>query len=195
MFIGNFVQWVSLFDNSVKGCRRFLDRVWNIQENIVPGETYSKALETLMHKTIKKVSEDYETLKFNTAIAALMSLLNEFKKVENINDAEIKDFLVMLNPVAPHMTEEMWSVLGYEGMIVDQKWPQFDPEKVVDDIIEMAVQINGKVRSTITLPVDADAAAAHDLAMADEKIQQFTEGKTIVKEIFVPGKIYNIVVK
>ncbi len=195
MFIGDFEKSVPWSDNSVKGCRRFLDRVWNLQENIVKGDDYSKELETLMHKTIKKVSEDYETLKFNTAIAALMSLLNEFKKVDHINEAEMKTFLIMLNPVSPHMTEEMWSILGYEGMIVDQKWPQFNPEKVIDDVVEMAVQINGKVRSTITLAIDATAEEAHDLAMADSKIIQFTEGKKIVKEIFVPGKIYNIVVK
>ena len=195
MFIGDFEKSVPWSDNSVKGCRRFLDRVWNLQENIVKGDDYSKELETLMHKTIKKVSEDYETLKFNTAIAALMSLLNEFKKVDHINEAEMKTFLIMLNPVSPHMTEEMWSILGYEGMIVDQKWPQFDPEKVIDDVVEMAVQINGKVRSTITLAIDATAEEAHDLAMADPKIIQFTEGKKIVKEIFIPGKIYNIVVK
>ncbi|GAU76060.1 leucine--tRNA ligase [Fusibacter sp. 3D3] len=195
MFIGDFEKSVPWSDNSVKGCRRFLDRVWNLQDSIVTGEDYSKALETLMHKTIKKVSEDYETLKFNTAIAALMSLLNEFKKVEHINEAEMKTFLIMLNPVSPHMTEELWSVLGFEGMVVDQKWPQFDPEKVIDDVIEMAVQINGKVRATITLAIDATADEAHDLAMADAKIIQFTEGKKIVKEIFVPGKIYNIVVK
>ncbi|MBF4694332.1 leucine--tRNA ligase [Fusibacter ferrireducens] len=195
MFIGDFEKSVPWSDNSVKGCRRFLDRVWHLQENIVEGTAYSKSLETLMHKTIKKVSEDYETLKFNTAIAALMTLLNEFKKVDHINEAEIKTFLIMLNPVSPHMTEEMWSVLGFEGMIVDQKWPQFDPEKVIDDVVEMAVQINGKVRSTITIAIDATAEDAHNLAMKDSKIIQFTEGKKIVKEIFVPGKIYNIVVK
>lgn len=195
MFIGDFEKSVPWSDNSVKGCRRFLDRVWNLQDNITVGDAYTPSVETVIHKTIKKVSEDYETLKFNTAIAALMSLLNEFKKLDAISHADMKTFLIMLNPVAPHVTEEIWEHLGFGGMIVDQKWPIFDPEKVIDDVIEMAVQINGKVRSTISIPKDADQAAAHELAFNDDKVKQFTDGKTVVKEIFVPGKIYNIVVK
>ncbi len=195
MFIGDFEKSVPWSDNSVKGCRRFLDRVWNLVDNVVDGDAYTKALETTIHKTIKKVSEDFETLKFNTAIAALMSLLNDFKKAEQITKADMRTFLILLNPVSPHVTEEIWEMLGFEGMVTEQTWPKFDPEKVVDDVIEMAVQINGKVRSTITIPNDASKEDAHELAFNDEKIKQFTEGKTVVKEIFVPGKIYNIVVK
>ena len=195
MFIGDFEKSVPWSDNSVKGCRRFLDRIWSLQPDITDESTFSKALEVEMHKTIKKVSEDYENLKFNTAIATLMALLNDFKKQDKITSGEMKTFLVLLNPVAPHITEELWQILGYEGMISAQQWPNYDEEKVIDNVIEMAVQVNGKVRAIITLAIDATKDTAHELAFMDEKIQQFTEGKNIVKEIFVPGKIYNIVVK
>jgi leucyl-tRNA synthetase len=195
MFIGDFEKSVPWSDNSVKGCRRFLDRTWSLMDTVVPGDDYTPSLETIIHKTIKKVSEDYETLKFNTAIAAMMSLLNDYKKVESITHADFKMLLILLNPVAPHISEEMWSIMNFGGMITEQTWPKYDPEKVIDSVVEMAVQINGKVRSTITLPIDATQAEAHELAMADEKIRVFTDGKQIVKEIFVPGKIFNIVVK
>lgn len=195
MFIGDFEKSVPWSENSVKGCRRFLDRVWNLADDVVEGETFSKELEVLMNKTIKKVSEDFETLKFNTAIAAMMSLINEFKRVGQVNKAEYKTLLLLLNPVAPHITEELWSIMQFGGMIVDQTWPTFDPNKVVDDVIEMAVQINGKVRGIISLPLEATLEEAKALALADDKIKMFTDGKTIVKEIFVPGKIFNIVVK
>lgn len=195
MFIGDFEKSVPWSDNSVKGCRRFLDRTWSLMDTVVPGDQYTPSLETIINKTIKKVSEDYETLKFNTAIAAMMSLLNDYKKVESITHEDFKMLLILLNPVAPHISEEMWSIMNYGGMITEQTWPKYDPEKVIDSVVEMAVQINGKVRSTITLPVDASQAEAHELAMADEKIRMFTDGKQIVKEIFVPGKIFNIVVK
>jgi len=195
MFIGDFEKSVPWSDNSVKGCRRFLDRIWNLQDDILEGDVFSPELEILMNKTIKKVSEDYETLKFNTAIAAMMSLINDFKRVGKVNRAEYRTLLLLLNPVAPHISEELWSVLGFEGMITEQTWPKYDPNKVVEDVIEMAVQINGKVRGLISLPIDATGEMAKALAMEDEKIKIFIEGKTIVKEIFVPGKIFNIVVK
>lgn len=195
MFIGDFEKSVPWSENSVKGCRRFLDRIWTLPEQMVKGTDMTSALETTIHKTIKKVSEDFETLKFNTAIAAMMSLLNDFKKSETITQKDLQTLLLLLNPVAPHITEEMWQQNNFGGMITEKSWPVFDPDKVVDNVIEMAVQINGKVRATITIPTDATKEMAHDLAMEDEKILQFTEGKTIVKEIFVPGKIYNIVVK
>lgn len=195
MFIGDFEKSVPWSENSVKGCRRFVDRIWSLKEVVQSGDAYSPAIETAIHKTIKKVTEDFETLKFNTAIAAMMALLNDYKKQETITHADIKTLLILLNPVAPHMTEEMWEVLGFEGMVSAQAWPVFDEAKVVDNVIEMAVQINGKVRATITIPVDATQEEAHNLALADERIQQFTDGKTVVKEIFVPGKIFNIVVK
>ena len=195
MFIGDFEKSVPWSDNSVKGCRRFLDRIWNLSEEVVAGDAFSPELEILMNKTIKKVSEDFETLKYNTAIAAMMSLINEFKRVGKVNRAEYKALLLLLNPVAPHITEELWEQMGYEGMITEQTWPKFDPNKVVEDVIEMAVQINGKVRGLITIPMDATAEMAKALAMEDEKIRVFIDEKTVVKEIFVPGKIFNIVVK
>ncbi|MBS7526051.1 leucine--tRNA ligase [Fusibacter paucivorans] len=195
MFIGDFEKSVPWSDNSVKGCRRFLDRIWTLQENVTDDAGYSKTLEVAMHKAIKKVSEDYENLKFNTAIATLMALLNDFKKQTAITEGEMKTFLILLNPVAPHITEELWQVLGYDNMVADQTWPAYDEAKVIDDVIEMAVQVNGKVRSTITLAIDATQVMAHELAFVDEKVLQFTEGKRVVKEIYIPGKIYNIVVK
>ncbi len=195
MFIGDFEKSVPWSQNGVKGCRRFLDRVWKLKDIIVDGDSYSKELETNMHKTIKKVSEDYETLKFNTAVAALMTLINDFNNIGKVNRAEMRTFLILLNPVAPHITEEIWQLLGYENMISDQQWPKWDENKTVDDEIEMAVQINGKVRGKIVIPVDADKEMAKEKALNDENIVKFIEGKTIVKEIYVPGKIYNIVVK
>jgi len=195
MFIGDFEKSVPWSDNSVKGCRRFLDRIWNQAESVVEGDVFSPELEILMNKTIKKVSEDYETLKFNTAIAAMMGLINDFRRVGTVNRAEYKTLLLLLNPVAPHVSEELWSIMGFGGMITEQTWPKYDPNKVVDDVIELAVQVNGKVRGLISLPIDATVEVAKELAMADEKIKMFLEGKTIVKEIFVAGKIYNIVVK
>ena len=195
MFIGDFEKSVPWSDNSVKGCRRFLDRIWNFSGEVVEGDAFSPELEIIMNKTIKKVSEDFETLKFNTAIAAMMSLINDFKRLGKVNNAEYKTLLVLLNPVAPHITEELWEIMGYEGMVAEQKWPKYDPNKTTEDVIEMAVQVNGKVRGLIMIPVDADGEQAKALAMADEKIRVFIEGKTVVKEIFVPGKIFNIVVK
>lgn len=195
MFIGDFEKSVPWSDNSVKGCRRFLDRIWNMSQDVIEGDAFSSELEITMNKTIKKVSEDYETLKFNTAVAAMMSLINEIKRIGHVNKAEYKTLLLLLNPVAPHITEELWEMMGFGGMITEQKWPVYNPEKVIDDIIEMAVQINGKVRGTISIPIDATAEYARELALADEKVKLFTDGKLIVKEIFVPGKIYNIVVK
>jgi len=194
MFIGDFEKSVPWSDNSVKGCRRFIDRIWNFADDIVDGETFSPELEVLMNKTIKKVTEDFETLKFNTAIAAMMSLINEFKRVGKVNKAEYRTLLVLLNPVAPHITEELWEIMGFEGIVAEQAWPKYDPNKVTEDVIEMAVQINGKVRGLIMVPVDADLDMAKSLALSDDKIKMFTDGKTIVKEIYVPGKIFNIVV-
>ncbi len=195
MFIGDFEKSVPWSQNGVKGCRRFLDRVWKLKDIVVEGDSYSKEFETNMHRTIKKVSIDFETLKFNTAIAALMTLLNDFNSAQKVNRAEIKTFLILLNPVAPHITEEMWELLGFENMISDVEWPKWEEEKTVENEIEMAVQINGKVRGTIVIAVDADKEAAKAKAMADQNIMRYIEGKNIVKEIYVPGKIFNIVVK
>ncbi len=195
MFIGDFEKSVPWSQNGVKGCKRFLDKVWKLKDIIVDGDSYSKSLETNIHKTIKKVSQDFESLKFNTAIAALMTLINDFNNLGEVNKAEMKTFLILLNPVAPHITEEIWQLLGFENMISDQSWPKWDETKTIEDEIEMAVQINGKVRGKIVIPVDAAKEQAKQKAMEDENIMKFLEGKTIVKEIYVPGRIYNIVIK
>lgn len=195
MFIGDFEKSVPWSQNGVRGCRRFLDRVWRLQELLVDGEQYSKELETSMHKTIKKVSEDFETLKFNTAVAALMSLLNEFNDAGKVNKEEFKTFLILLNPVAPHITEEIWAANGLNGMLNEQSWPVWDEDKTIDDVIEIAVQINGKVRGTMLIPSDATQEVAKAKFAEDEKLYSLIEGKTIVKEIYVPGRIFNIVVK
>lgn len=195
MFIGDFEKSVPWSDNGVKGCRRFLERVWRLQEIVVPGDSYTKELETKIHKTIKKVSEDYETLKFNTAIAALMSLLNDFNSQGKITAADFKTFLILLNPVAPHITEELWQICGFKGMLHESKWPVYDEEKTIEEQIEMPIQINGKVRGTIMVPVDSTEDMIKEKIRENENLMRYLEGKQIVKEIFVKGKIYNIVVK
>lgn len=195
MFIGDFEKSVSWSENGVRGCRRFLDRVWRLQSFIVEGYTYSKELESSIHRCIKKVSEDYENLKFNTAVASMMSLVNEFYNVKRINTADFRALLILLNPVAPHITEELWQQLGLEKKISDQSWLTWDESKTVDDIIEIPAQINGKVRAKIMLPRNASQEEARHKIMKDEVIANFVEGKTIVKEIYISGKIYNIVVK
>ncbi|GFN36007.1 leucine--tRNA ligase [Tepidimicrobium xylanilyticum] len=195
MFIGDFEKSVPWSENGVKGCRRFLERVWRLQEIVIDGDEYTKELETVIHKTIKKVSEDYETLKFNTAIAALMTLLNEFNEIGKITKADIKTFLILLNPVAPHITEELWEILGFNGMLNQSQWPSYDEEKIQDEIIEMPVQVNGKVRGVIKISPDATQDVAREKAKENESIMKYLQDKQIVKEIFVVGKIYNIVVK
>lgn len=195
MFIGDFEKSVPWSDDGVRGCRRFLDRFWKLQDIAVPGDDFSKELETNFHRTIKKVSEDYEHLKFNTAIAAMMALLNDISDVGRITHAELKTLLILLNPAAPHITEEMWVNMGFPGYVSSQVWPKWDPEKIVEDTVAIAVQVNGKVRGEITVSLTDTVDQARELAMANENIVRFTEGKTIVKEIYVPGKIYNIVVK
>lgn len=195
MFIGDFEKSAPWSDSGVRGCRRFLDRVWKLQSIIVDGDEYTKELESSIHKTIKKVSDDFEHLKFNTGIAALMSLLNEFNDHGKINKEDMQAFLTLLNPVAPHITEEIWTSIGLEGYLHNASWPVYEEEKTKDDVIELPVQVNGKVRGTIE--VDAQAGKEEVIAEAkkDENITRFLEGKTVVKEIFVPGKIFNIVVK
>lgn len=195
MFIGDYEKPAPWNDNGVKGCKRFLDRLWKLQEILVDGDEYSKENEVLMHKTIKKVNEDYEALKFNTAIAAMMSALNDFNGKGQINKAEFKTFIMLLNPIAPHITEELWEIVGFDGVLNQASWPTYDEEKTVESVIEMAVQVNGKVRGKITIPVNATKEDANKAAMVDESITNHINGKNIVKEIFVPGKIYNIVVK
>ncbi len=195
MFIGDFEKSVPWSQNGVKGCRRFLDRVWRLQEILVDGNEFSKDLETNIHKTIKKVSEDYEVLKFNTAIASMMSLVNDFYSKGEINKAEFKILLILLNPVSPHITEELWTMQEYDGMLNEQKWPDWDDEKTVEDEIEIPIQINGKVKGKLVIPSDATEEIVKQKIKQDEKISCLIEGKSIIKEIYIKGRIYNIVVK
>ena len=192
MFIGAFDLSASWSENGVKGCRRFLERVWKLQDILTEGDGYSSDMETKMHQTIKKVSNDFENLKYNTAIAALMTLLNDFAKKGSITKGEYRTFLLLLNPVAPHITEEIWNTCGYEGYVYQQTWPEYDEEKTVENTIEIAVQINGKTRGVVALPVDADKETA--LSKAKEVVADKLTG-TIIKEIYVPKKIINIVQK
>lgn len=195
MFIGDYEKYAIWSDSSVKGCKRFLDRVWKLQEFVTDEKGYSKHHTSLMHKTIKKVSEDYEAMKFNTAIAAMMSAVNEFYNDKYITKDELKAFITLLNPVAPHITEEIWENQKFGGMLNKTEWPNWDEEKTIDDVVELPVQISGKVRGKIILSKDADLETAKQKAKEDENINKYIEGKTIVKEIYVPGKIFNIVVK
>ena len=197
MFIGDFEKAVPWSYNGLKGCRKFLERAWRLRAFLVDeGEDgYSKEMETAMHKTIKKVSEDFETLKFNTAIAAMMSLVNDFYAIEKVNRSEFKTFLILLNPVAPHITEELWQLCGYKGMLHEQEWPSWDENKTVEDMIEIAVQINGKVRERIMVPSGLGISETETAAMENEKIAKLIKGKKVVKAIAVPGKLVNIVVK
>lgn len=192
MFIGAFDMAASWSNDGVKGCRRFLERVWKLQDLIVDGEGYSKALETRIHQTIKKVSNDFESLKFNTAIAAMMSLINDYYKEGKITKDDFRVLLILLNPVAPHITEELWEMMGFEGRLYQTAWPEYDEAKTVEQTIEIAVQINGKVRGTITIA--KDTAKEEAIAKAKEVIADKLTG-TIVKEIYVPGRIVNIVQK
>ena len=192
MFIGAFELSASWSEDGVKGCRRFLDRVWKLQDIVTDEEGYSKDLETKMHQTIKKVSNDFESLKYNTGIAAMMALINDFYKKNSITKGELKTFITLLNPVAPHLTEEMWQVIGCEGRVYQQTWPEFDEAKTVESTVEIAVQINGKIKATIG--IGKDDAKDVVIAKAKEAIADKLTGN-IVKEIYVPGRIVNIVMK
>ena len=191
MFIGAFDLSASWSENGVKGCRRFLERVWKLQDVLTEGDAYRSNYETKMHQTIKKVSGDFENLKYNTAIAALMALLNDFAK-DGINKAEYKTFLTLLNPVAPHITEEIWQACGFEGHLYQQEWPEYEEAKTVENTIEIPVQINGKTKAVVKLPLDVEKETA--IAAGKEAIADKLTG-TIVKEIYVPKKIINIVQK
>lgn len=196
LFMGDYEKAAPWSESSVKGCKRFIDRIWNLQEILKDGDAYSEKLESAFHKTVKKVSEDIETLKYNTAIAALMTLLNNIYDAGEINRAELKTLLILVNPFAPHVTEEMWSTLGYGKMLAkDASWPAYDPEKCVDSTIEIAVQVNGKLRGKLVVAADISAEDAIAAAKADEKVQSFLTDKNVVKEIYVPGKLVNLVVK
>ncbi len=195
MFIGAFDQSTPWSINGVKGCYRFIERVWNLQSILTDEEGYSSDLEKAFHKTIKKVSDDYDKMKFNTAIAALMALINDIYKKGSITRGELKTYITLLNPAAPHLTEEMWVNAGFHGFLHDTKWPDYDEEKTKDDTVEIVAQINGKVKDKIMIPADLSREEMEQTALENEKIKELVSGKTIVKVICVPGKLVNIVVK
>ena len=196
LFMGDYEQAAPWSESSVKGCKRFIDRIWNLQEILVDGDEFSKELSSSFHKTIKKVTEDIETLKYNTAIAALMTLLNSIYTKGSINKAELKALLLIVNPFAPHVTEEMWEVCGFGKMMAaDGAWPTYDEAKCIDETIEIVVQINGKIRAKLNVAADIEQADAIAAAKADEKVAAELDGKNIIKEIYVKGKLVNIVAK
>lgn len=195
LFMGDYEKAAPWSESSVKGCKRFVDRIWALQDKVVDSDEYSDKLRTLMHKTIKKVSDDIESMKFNTAIAAMMTLLNEIYNVGSITKKEFRDLLIILNPFAPHVTEELYQMIGCDGVLDEQEWVTYDEALCKDDTIEIVCQINGKVKSKLTIPTDAARDDVIALAKADEAIVKATEGKNIVKEIYVPNKLVNLVVK
>lgn len=195
LFMGDYEKAAPWSESSVKGCKRFMDRTWGLQDILVDGDTFSKELEVPFNKTIKKVSEDIEGMKFNTAIAALMSLINEIYDNGKINKAELKAFITLLYPFAPHMTEEIFKEQGFGGMMANGSWVDYDEAKCVDETIEIVAQINGKIRAKLNIAADASQDEVLALAKADEKVAAEIAGKTIVKELYVPGRLVNIVVK
>ena len=195
MFIGDFEKAAPWSTSSIKGCRRFIERYWNLQGVVCDGEGIRAKMETPFHRTIKKVSEDIENLKFNTAIAALMSLLNDIAAESSITREELRIFTLLLNPFAPHVTEEVWNAMNFGGMVCEQEWPAYDEAKCTEDTVEIAVQINGKVRARLRIAADLAKDDVFAAVKADEKVAAEIAGKNIVKEIYVPGKLVNIVAK
>ena len=195
LFMGDYEKAAPWSDSSVKGCKRFVDRIWALQDKVIDSDSYSDALRSKMHKTIKKVSEDIESMKFNTAIAAMMTLLNDIYDAGSITRKEFRDLLVLLYPFAPHVSEELYQLIGCEGVLSEQEWVTYDEALCVDDMIEIVVQINGKVKTKMNIPADAEKEAVLEQAAADTKIMEATAGKTIIKQIYVPKKLVNFVVK
>lgn len=196
MFIGDFEKAAPWNDKGIKGCRRFVERYYNLQEKLIDGDEVRPELECSIHKTIKKVSEDIENIKFNTAIASLMALMNDINAVGSINKKEYAIFSILLNPFAPHVTEEIWSTCNLgDGMVVDQPWPEYDETKCKANEIEIAVQVNGKIKTKLMIPAEAEQAEVIALAKADENVKKSVEGMNIIKEIYVKGRLVNIVVK
>ena len=195
MFMGPFDQTAPWSMDSIRGCFKFLDRVWNMQDMLVEGDTYSPTFEKMMHKAIQKVSNDIEEMKFNTCVSTFMTMVNEFYHHKTINKAEFNTFLTLLNPFAPHITEELFETIGNTKTIAEGTWPTYDASKTIDEEIDMPIQINGKVKTTVKLPLDCDEEKAKEMVHANSVIQTNLENKTIVKEIYVKNKIYNIVVR
>ena len=194
MFIGDFEKAAAWSDNAVKGCKRFLDRIWNLADQVKDADAYGKDNEAAVHKTIKKVSDDIENMKFNTAIAALMSLTNQFYD-KGVNKAEFKTMLQLLSPFAPHMADELWERFGFEGMACTSSWPVYDESKTVASEVTIAVQVGGKLKTTVTIPTDSEQDAVLAVVTADSKIQKLMEGKDLVKVIHVPNKLMNLILK
>ena len=194
MFIGDFEKAAVWSDNAVKGCKRFLDRIWNLADQVQPGEAYSKDNEALLHKTIKKVSDDIESMKFNTAIAALMTLTNQFYD-KGVNQAEFRTLLQLLSPFAPHIADELWEKFGFEGMACTSAWPVYDQSKTVASEVTIAVQVGGKLKATVTVPMNSDQEAVLEVVKAEPKIAKLMEGKNLVKVIHVPNKLMNLILK
>ena len=194
MFIGDFEKAAAWSDNAVKGCKRFLDRIWNLADQATDADAYGKDNEAAIHKTIKKVSDDIENMKFNTAIAALMSLTNQFYD-KGVNKAEFKTMLQLLSPFAPHMADELWERFGFEGMACTSRWPVYDESKTVASEVTIAVQVGGKLKTTVTVPTDSEQDAVLAVVTADSKIQKLMEGKDLVKVIHVPNKLMNLILK
>lgn len=192
MFIGDFEKAAPWNSDSIKGCKRFIEKYWNLQEKVVDGDEYTPQMEALMHKTIKKVTYDIDNLKANTAIAAMMTLVNELS-AKGCNKAELKTLTILLNPFAPHVTEEMWDVMNFGGMVNQAKWPEYDEEKTKENDVEIVIQIMGKVRAKITVPVDMAKDDVLATAKAEPKIAELLDGKEIKKEVYVPGKLVNFV--
>ena len=195
LFMGDYEKAAPWSESSVKGCKRFIDRIWALQDKMTDSDSYSDALRSKMHKTIKKVSEDIEAMKFNTAIAAMMTLLNDIYDAGSITKKEFRDLLILLYPFAPHISEELYQVIGCEGVLSEQEWVTYDEALCVDDMIEIVVQINGKVKAKLEIPADAEKDDVLAQAAADAKIKEATAGKTIIKQIYVPKKLVNFVVK
>ena len=195
LFMGDYEQAAPWSEDSVKGCKRFVDRIWNLLEIVKDGDEYSAELMSSMHKTVKKVSEDIEAMKFNTAIAALMTLLNQIYSKGEINKAELKTLLLLVNPFAPHVTEEMWETMNFGGAVTDQSWPAYDEAKCVDATVEIAVQVNGKIKARINVATDISNEDAIAAAKEVDAVKEIIDGKQVVKELYVKGKLVNIVVK
>ena len=196
MFIGDFEKAAPWSSSSIKGCKRFLERIWGLMDGVIDSDEYRDKLVAPMHRTIKKVSADIEEMKFNTAIAALMSLINTISEIDGkVTRGELKTILLLLSPFAPHLCEEMWEQMNYGGTINDQKWPEYDESKCVDNEVEIVVQINGKIRARLNVSVDEAQDSVIEKAKQNEKVAAEISGKTVVKELYVKGKLVNIVIR
>jgi len=195
MFIGDFEKTAPWSQSSIKGCKRFLDRIWALQDCLIDGDDYRDELKSAFHKTIKKVSEDIEGLKFNTAIASMMALLNDITATGSVNKAEFRTLLILLNPFAPHITEELYQIAGFNGVLNQQEWVSYDEALCVDQTVEIVVQVNGKIKTKLIIPINAEKDTVLEMAKSDEKVANVIEGKNLVKQIYVPNKLVNFVAK